>query len=153
MEIAAVVEIDRFRVPLDRAYHPDDHTWVRLEGDLARIGMDELGQETAGDMAALFLLPAGTELRRGDEMGSCEAQKYVGALRAPVCGTVVEINERVLANPRLVNTDPYGEGWLILIRPAAHLADELDDLISGNAVGPWFAEKLEQFRREGSVAE
>jgi glycine cleavage system H protein len=145
-----VCKIERYAVPLDRAYHPADHTWVRVEGEQVRVGMDELGQETCGDMAQLLLLPVGTVLARGDEMGTLEAQKFVGALRAPVSGVVAAVNDLAVANPRLVNTDPYGDGWLVMLRPSPAEEEEIAELVSG---APWFAAELERFRSEGSIAE
>ncbi|HEX9713939.1 MAG TPA: glycine cleavage system protein H [Actinomycetota bacterium] len=149
---ATVCEIDRFRVPLDRAYHRTDHTWVRVEGDLVRVGLDALGVETAGDLAQIIMKPPGTALEAGDEMGSIEAQKFVGDLRSPVSGDVVEVNARALDDPRLVQEDPYGEGWLLILRPSEHPADVLAGLIAGEGVRDWFAAELDRYRREGSVA-
>lgn len=145
----AVARAGRFHAPLDRAYHPADHTWVQRDGDRLRIGMDSLGIETTGDLAQLYLSPAGTIVATGDELGTIEAQKFVGPLRAPVSGTVVQVNDRVLANPLLVSKDPYGDGWLLLIDPI----EEPHGLIEGDAVQPWFAESLEEYKRQGSVAE
>ena len=144
-----VARAGRFEAPLDRAYHPVDHTWVRREGARMRIGMDSLGVETTGDLAQLYLSPTGTIVAAGDELGTIEAQKFVGPLRSPVAGTVVEVNERVLANPLLVTKDPYGEGWLLLIDPL----EEPEGLVEGDAVHAWFAESLEEYKRQGSVSE
>ena len=85
----------------------------------------------------------------GDELGTIEAQKFVGPLRAPVAGTVVQVNDRVLENPLVVSKDPYGEGWLLLIDPI----EEPAGLIEGEAIHAWFAESLEEYKRQGSVAE
>lgn len=145
----SVARAGRFEAPLDRAYHPVDHTWVLRDGNRLRIGMDSLGVETTGDLAQLYLSPAGTIVAVGDELGTIEAQKFVGPLRAPVSGTVVQVNDRVLANPLLVSKDPYGEGWLLLIDPI----EEPEGLIEGDAVAPWFAGSLEEYKRQGSVAE
>lgn len=144
-----VARAGRFEAPLDRAYHPMDHTWVKREGDRLRVGMDSLGVETTGDLAQLYLSPAGTIVAAGDELGTIEAQKFVGPLRAPVAGTVVQVNDRVLENPMVVTKDPYGEGWLLLIDPI----EEPSGLIEGEAVHAWFAESLEEYKRQGSVAE
>jgi glycine cleavage system H protein len=150
--MSQVPSVGGFGVPLDRAYDPVDHVWARVEGGLVRIGMDALAQETAGDLAQLSLVPPGTVLARGDELGSIEAQKFVGALRSPVSGTVVQVNEMVLDNPRLVNTDPTGEGWLVVIEPA-RLDEELAGLVSGDDVIPWFERELEDYRLKGVLAE
>lgn len=145
--------IERYRVPLDRRYHREDGTWVLVSDGRVRIGMDDLSQETAGDLAQLYLLPVGASVAAGDELGSIEAQKYVGALRSPVSGTVVEINEAVLANPRLVNEDPFGAGWLVVLDPGARLVEEIEDLVGGDDVETWFAQRLDTYRRQGAIAE
>lgn len=146
-----ICRIEAYEVPLDRGYHRTDHTWARVEGDLVRIGLDALGVETAGDLAQIILQPPGTTLEAGDEMGSLEAQKFVGDLRAPVCGEIVELNRRALDDPRIVQEDPYGEGWLITVRPT-HLADDMAKLLVGEGVAAWFTAELDRYRREGSVA-
>lgn len=141
----------RFVAPLDRVYHPDDHTWVRAEGSLVRVGIDALGVETSGDLTQLFLLPPGTHVAAGDELGTIEAQKFVGPLRAPVSGTVVQINDRVVENPLLVNKDPYADGWLALIEPDA--GADLAGFVAGDEIAPWFQRSLRVFEQQGSVAE
>ncbi|MGH2830044.1 MAG: glycine cleavage system protein H [Actinomycetota bacterium] len=143
--------IGRFSAPLDRAYHPSDHTWIRFENEGARIGMDSLGVETAGDLAQLLLLPEGTVVAEGDELGSIEAQKFVGPLRAPISGMIRATNEAAMADPALVMKDPYGEGWLVFLEvgPDADTAH----LIQGDRIPAWFESSLEEFRRQGSVAE
>jgi len=148
----SVCVVERYTVPLDRAYHRRDHTWARLEGDLVRIGLDALGVETAGDLAQLILSPPNAVLASGDEMGSLEAQKFVGDLRTPVGGTVVEVNARALADPRVVQDDPYGDGWLLVLEPSENLHAEMASLLSGDDVREWFAAELDRYRREGSVA-
>lgn len=152
-DVVACAQIDRFSVPLDRAYHPRDHTWARIEGDLVRVGMDELSAETTGDLAQLFLVGPGTVISHGDEMGSLEAQKFVGPLRAPICGTVEAVNERVVSEPSLVNRDPMGEGWLMLLRPGDDWESDMAHMVRGDDVTAWFTAVLAEYRRQGSVAE
>lgn len=148
-----VCRIDAFEVRLDRAYHPDDHTWVRRDGDFLAVGMDALGVETTGDLAQLVLLTVGTEVAQGAELGSIEAQKFVGALRAPVAGIVAEVNDAVLADPGLVQRDPYEAGWLVLLRPVEATQAQLDALVSGDAIEGWFSGAIAEYRRQGVLAE
>lgn len=145
--------VGAYALELDRAYHPTDHTWAKREGDLVRIGMDDLGQETTGDMAHLSLRALGDAVRHGDQLGSLEAQKFVGPLRSPVCGEIVAVNEALGAEPRLINTDPYGEGWVVLLRPEPHGLADLEALLSGDAAVAWFEAEIERFKREGALAE
>lgn len=145
--------VDGYELPLDRSYHPRDGLWVRVEGGLCRIGMDQLGQETCGDLSRLALVDAGATVACGAEIGSLEAQKFVGTLRAPISGTVVEVNSAILAEPHLINRDPYEEGWIAVVRPDDRLEGELAGLVAGDAVGPWFERRLRECRTMGILAE
>jgi glycine cleavage system H protein len=151
--MSEIVEIAGFAVALDRAYDPAGHFWVSvLSGDRVRIGLDALGVETSGTIAQLAFLPLGEHLKRGEPFGSLEAAKFVGPLSSPLSGTVVATNDTVVADPALVERDPYGAGWLIEL----DLADpgELGDLISGADVVPvWFEGEVEDYRLKGVLAE
>lgn len=143
--------VSGYRLRPDRRYHADDHTWARPEGDLIRIGLDDLGQATTGDLAQVALARVGQRVRHGEEIGTLEAQKYVGPLRSPVCGEIIATNDAAARSPRTVNEDPYGEGWLVLMRPMEH--DDLAGLIGPDDAPAWFAKKVDGFRREGVLAE
>jgi len=79
-----------------------------------------------------------------------EAGKYVGPLKAPIAGQVIEINSKVMSQPGLLNSDPYGQGWLILIEPdAERLAQDLADLVHGNAVQAWLEKSVADWRKRG----
>lgn len=147
------VEVEGYVLALDRAYQPDDHLWVQpVEGGRVRIGLDPLGVETSGTLAQLAFAPAGTAVARGEPFGSLEAAKFVGPLVAPLSGTVAAHNERVLADPGLVEQDPLGDGWLVELEPSAP-DEELALLLRGDAVVPWFAGKLADYRLRGVIAE
>ena len=142
-----------FTVLTDRAYDLDNHLWVEvLDTGNVRVGMDALGVETSGTLAQLSFQPADT-VQRGEAIGSLEAEKFVGPLLAPISGRVVTVNEAPMADPGLVERDPYGEGWFIEIEPA-DLDDELGDLIVGEAeIVSRFEDKVTQYRLEGVLAE
>ena len=148
-----IVEVAGFGVALDRAYDGTGHFWVSIIGpDRARIGMDALGVETSGTIAQLAFLPAGENLKRGEAFGSLEAAKFVGPLTSPLSGTVSATNDAVVADPALVERDPYGAGWLIEL----DLADpgELSDLVSGSQpIRVWFEAEVEDYRMKGVLAE
>jgi glycine cleavage system H protein len=151
--VSEIVEVAGFEVALDRSYDGDGHYWVVLVApDRARIGMDALGVETSGTIAQLAFLPVGEHLKRGEAFGSLEAAKFVGPLTSPLSGTVVAANEHVVADPALVERDPYGAGWLIELE----LADtaELSDLVSGaQPIRVWFEAEVEDYRMKGVLAE
>lgn len=148
-----ITEVAGFGVALDRAYDPAGHFWVSMVApDRARIGMDALGVETSGTLAQLAFLPPGEPLKRGEAFGSLEAAKFVGPLTSPLSGTVTAANEAVVADPALVERDPYGDGWLVELTLTA--PSELGELISGaDAVTGWFAAEVEDYRLKGVLAE
>ena len=89
------------------------HEWVALEGRTATIGITDFAQAQLGDVVFLELPAKGATLARGDSFGVIESVKAASDLYAPAAGTVVEVNDKLIQNPELVNSDPYGGGWLI----------------------------------------
>jgi glycine cleavage system H protein len=92
-----------------------DHEWVRVDGDIATVGITAYAAGKLGDVVFVDLPSVGAHVARGKIVGEIESTKSVGELFAPVDGTVTEINEAVVASPELVNSDPFGEGWLIRV--------------------------------------
>jgi glycine cleavage system H protein len=90
-----------------------EHEWIRLEGDVATIGITDFAQHELGDIVYVEIETIGQKLNAGDVFGTVEAVKTVSDLFLPVDGTVTEINPKLNANPELVNTDPYGDGWMV----------------------------------------
>jgi glycine cleavage system H protein len=108
------------------------------------VGIDAMGREALGEVVYVDLAGAGREVRRGEALGSLEAEKMVRPVPAPVSGTVVDVNDAVLAAPRLLNSDPYGGGWLFKIR-ATRWAAECHELLHGDdAVVAWARAELER---------
>ena len=113
--------------PEDNRY-AKSHEYVHVEGEIGTVGITDYAQKELGDVVFVELPQVGTQLEAGDELGSIESVKAVSELFAPVSGEVVEINETLADKPELVNTDPYGDGWMIRIRISD--ATELDDLMN-----------------------
>jgi glycine cleavage system H protein len=114
-----------------------EHEWVRIEGDEAVIGITEFAQHELGDIVYVEIETTGKELNAGEVFGTVEAVKTVSDLYLPMDGTVTEINPKLNANPELVNTDPYGEGWMVKMKLSnAADADALMDAAAyGSLVG------------------
>ena len=106
----------------------DAHVWVRIDDDLAVLGLSEYLQDQMGEITSLKLPDLGDVLRAKRRMGHVESDDASSPLEAPVSGEVVEVNPDVLENPDIVNAEPYGSGWLIKVR--LDDSGELDDLIS-----------------------
>lgn len=92
-----------------------DHEWVRTEGDVAYIGITDFAQRELGDIVFVDINTVGSEVKEGDVFGTVEAVKTVSDLFMPVTATVLELNPALDASPELVNTDPYGEGWMVKV--------------------------------------
>jgi glycine cleavage system H protein len=102
-------------VPSDLKY-TKSHEWVRVEGDTATIGITDYAQSELGDIVFVDLPTPGRSLRGEESLGSVESVKTVSDIYAPVGGEVVEVNEALGAQSELINTDPYGKGWIAKIR-------------------------------------
>lgn len=92
-----------------------EHEWVRVDGDIATVGITAYAAEKLGDVVFVELPAVGSPVASGTVVGEIESTKSVGELFAPVDGTVTETNDTVVASPELVNSDPFGEGWLIRV--------------------------------------
>lgn len=94
----------------------DSHEYVRLDGEIATIGISAFAVDQLGDIVFLELPDVGEKLEKGNAFGTIESVKAVEDLNAPITGTVVERNDPTVDSPELVGEDPYGEGWLIKVR-------------------------------------
>lgn len=113
--------------PEDNRY-AKSHEYIHVEGDTGTIGITDYAQKELGDVVFVELPQVGTQLDMGDELGSIESVKAVSELFSPVGGEVTEVNEALADKPELVNTDPYGDGWMIKIRLSS--PDEVDELMT-----------------------
>ncbi len=142
-----MAQVGNIYLPDDLYYHPEDHLWVRVEGNRVRIGLDQVALKSAQKIRHIGLKPPGRPLAKGKPFGSMESGKYVGPLRAPLAGKATEINQAVVSKPGLVSQDPYGEGWLIVMEPE-DAARDLAGLVHGPAVQGWLEKSVEEWRRQ-----
>lgn len=105
-----------------------DHEWVRLEGDVAYIGITDFAQRELGDIVYVDINTIGKNVSKEEVFGTVEAVKTVSDLYMPVSGEILEMNSKLDANPELVNSDPYGDGWMVKV--AVSNAAEADGLLS-----------------------
>jgi glycine cleavage system H protein len=92
-----------------------EHEWILVDGDTATVGITAYAAEKLGDVVFVELPAVGSDVAEGKVVGEIESTKSVGELFAPVDGTVAEVNDAVVASPELVNSDPFGEGWLVKV--------------------------------------
>ena len=93
-----------------------EHEWIRIEGDDAIVGITEFAQRELGDIVYVEIETMGKQMDAGSIFGTVEAVKTVSDLYLPINGTITEVNSKLNANPELVNTDPYGDGWMVRIK-------------------------------------
>jgi glycine cleavage system H protein len=108
-----------------------DHEWISINGDTVTVGITEFAQGELGDIVYVEIETEGEELSKEEIFGSVEAVKTVSDLFMPISGELVEFNEELEANPELVNSDPYGKGWMVKIKISD--TSELDDLLDAAA--------------------
>jgi glycine cleavage system H protein len=101
--------------PSELKYTPE-HEWIKVEGGLAYVGITDFAQKELGDIVFLDIPSIGTEVEANAIFGSVEAVKTVSDLFIPVTGQVIEFNSKLESDPELVNTDPYGDGWIVKIK-------------------------------------
>ncbi|MBW2030528.1 MAG: glycine cleavage system protein H [Deltaproteobacteria bacterium] len=140
------MEIQGYNMPED-LYYEEHHFWVKEEGDLLVMGLDDFGQKMAGEIVYVQLPPEGKNLKAGKSFAKMESGKWLGKIYAPVNGELVEINEELEIDPTLINEDCYGEGWMFKIRPDDK--GELASLIRGaEAIEKWILADIEKYSKE-----
>lgn len=115
----------------DNLKYSSDHEWVRVEGNEAFVGITDFAQDELGEIVYVDVPSEGENLSQGEVFGSIEAVKTVSDLMMPLSGEVLELNAKLDNAPELVNSDPFGEGWII--RVAVKDAAELDQLMTAAA--------------------
>lgn len=111
-----------FKVATDRLY-TDEGVWVKPEGEWVRIGVSDFMQQHSGDVAFAEVKPVGTQLASGDELATIETIKVNISISSPVSGEIRQINPSMASAPEAINQDPYGAGWLALVKPTDWQAD------------------------------
>lgn len=111
--------------------YTNEHEWIRVEGDIAYVGITDYAQEQLGDIVFVDIPAVGETLEAGETFGTIEVVKTISDLFLPVAGELLEQNEALEENPELVNKDPYGEGWLIKMKPTN--VKDIEDLLDAEA--------------------
>ncbi|WP_161889179.1 glycine cleavage system protein GcvH [Pontibacter russatus] len=112
----------------DNLKYTKDHEWVRVEGDVAVVGITDFAQSELGDIVYVDIDTVDKEISQHDVFGTVEAVKTVSDLFSPLSGTVLEVNPKLDNSPELVNSDPYGDGWII--RMSIGDASQIDGLLT-----------------------
>ena len=123
-----MVKVEAYEVP-EGLYFSKDFEWVKIEGDKIRMGITDYAQKSLREIVYAELPSAGSEVKQGEPYGTLESVKAVSDLVAPISGTIQEVNDEVQSKPETLNEDPYGKGWLIVVKPSnlqAELANIMD---------------------------
>jgi glycine cleavage system H protein len=115
---------------LENLKYTKDHEWIKIEGEEAYIGITDFAQHELGDIVYVDIPSEGSTLEQEDVFGSIEAVKTVSDLFMPIGGEIIGLNEKIDANPALINTSPYGDGWLVKIKVSN--PDEANDLLTAD---------------------
>ena len=130
------MEVAKPLIP-ENLYYDQNDFWVKVNGHLAVVGMTDYGQKNTGDILYLEIAEPGTYVKRGEKCGSIESGKWVGNLLAPLSGVIMERNNEAELNPRIVNFDAYGEGWLYQIQISDF--EQLNSLLTAGEYAEWTA--------------
>ena len=139
--------IEGYNCP-DELYYHKDHTWVKVEPDgNVRVGMTDFYQKLAGDTTYIDLPFEGDEVTQGETCGKIQSAKWVSKFVAPISGEIIEVNEELEDNCTLINKDPYGKGWIMLLKPS-NQEEEFKNLFYGDAVEPWLKKEIEEAEKK-----
>ena len=145
-----MAEINGFHMP-DELYYHEEHCWARVEGNTVIVGMTDFFQSEAGNIVFVDLPEEEDEVSQGEVCGKIQSRKWIGKLVAPVSGEISEINEDLEDDATLVNTDPYGNGWILKIE-AGELESELGNLMHGEAVVGFLEKEMKKAEEEKAKA-
>jgi len=135
------LEVQGYLLP-DELYYDRNHTWGKVEENIITVGLNDFAQKLAKDFVSVDLPIEGKQVTQGKAIASVESGKWVGRIYAIVSGEVIEVNEDLEDDPTPLNTDPYGEGWVLKIRMED--PDELSNLLQGEEAVSWLEEEIKK---------
>ncbi|MEM1982963.1 MAG: glycine cleavage system protein GcvH [Sulfolobales archaeon] len=141
-----MVKVDEFELKEELYYWRKGHTWVKVEGpDRVRVGLDDVGVKAAGQIVFVRLKPKGAKVKQGEALGVLESAKWVGPIESPVSGEVVEVNDQLRKQAKLLMSNPYDDGWVAVIKPS-NLDADLANLIKGSdpAAVDWYKKEIDE---------
>ena len=140
------MEIQGYNLP-EELYYEENHFWVREEGDILVMGMDDFARQMAGEIVYIQLPDEGKIIKAGKKFAKMESGKWLGKVYGPVNGELAAVNEELEENPGLVNEDCYGKGWMYKIKPDDK--GELENLIRApDAIEKWVLADIEKYAKE-----
>jgi glycine cleavage system H protein len=135
------MNIDKFEFQDDLFYH-EEHCWVKKDGDTVIVGLNDFAQKMAGTIKRVVTLEEDEEVSQGKPCGTVSSGKWTGKIYSPISGEITEVNEELEDEPKLINDDPYGEGWIFKVEPED--MDELNNLMDINKFAAWLPEEMKK---------
>ena len=140
------MDVQGYNMP-DDLHYEENHYWVKVQGDILVMGMDDFAQKMAGEIVYVQLPFEGKKMTAGKKFAKVESGKWVGKVFAPVNGEMLESNEDLEMDPTIINKDCYGEGWMYKIKP--NNVEEVEKLIHGReAIEKWLLADIEKYKKE-----
>ena len=127
----------------DLHYSVKDNTWIKADGDIVTIGMTDIAQGLAGPILHAKTKKPGTIRKKGRPIATVESGKWVGPVKSPVTGEIIEVNENLVADAQLINRSPYKDGWVVKMK-TTNLEAEMSEMTTGDAAVEAYREKIEQ---------
>ncbi len=140
------MQIQEYNLPED-LYYEENHYWVRVEGDVLVMGMDDFAQKLAGDIVFVKLPAVGKIIAKGKKFAQVESGKWLGKVYAPVSGEIIECNEELDASPGLINEDCYGKGWMFKIKPE-DMAQIQELIHAPGDIEKWILNDIEKYKQD-----
>ena len=141
-----MADIMGYNMP-DELYYHEEHSWARVENNRVTVGMTDFFQKEAGDIVFIDLPEEDEEVSQGEICGKIQSRKWIGKIVAPVSGEIIEVNEDLEDDTSLINTDPYGDGWIFVIE-AGDLDSDLDGLMQGEDVVRFLEREIKKAEEE-----
>jgi glycine cleavage system H protein len=139
------MKIDEYDFADDLYYH-EEHTYAKVEGDLVAVGVTDFAQKMAGTIKRVVTLEEDDEVQQGKPFGTMSSGKWTGKLYSPISGEIAEVNEDLEDEPKLIDDSPYGEGWIVKIKPSDQ--GELDKLRKvGDEFVTWMKKEIEEKKK------
>lgn len=129
-------------IPTDRHLDVEEHVWASVEDDVVTVGMTDPAQSLAKKFLHAHVKSEGKEVDKGDSVATVESSKYVGPVKTPVGGEIVEVNDKVASDAKTINLSPYDEGWIVKIDPS-NLDADLEDTVMGEEAVEAYREAIE----------
>ena len=139
-----MIEINGYKI-VENLLYSKDHTWAKIDGDTAKVGITDYGQKAAGKIMFVRFRPKGA-ISQGQGIGTIETAKWVGVVKSPVSGEIIEINPKLRNNPSLINESPYEDGWIAIIK-LSKIEEDKKNLMSAEEAAKWLKEEISKSKK------